>query len=370
MIPTIKVGGGARERGRQYGEAARERVHRSLEIYQEAFGEYTGWAWARVREESEAFIPAIGAHDPTALDEMRGIAEGACLEESDVLAINVRTEIMFGAGTRSRDGAGDEQPRDGCSSLALVPPATADGHTLLAQNWDWIADARDTVVIVEARPDDAPASISIMEAGLLAKISLSASGVGVVTNTLITDVDRGRPGVPYHVCLRSLRHARTMADALAALQRSNRSSSANYLVGTDGLVFDAETWPGDDSCISLLGPARGRLLHTNHFMGPGFAGHDAGLAVMPDSPLRLQRLEARLAYGDGLSRADVEDALRDHVGYPYGVCSHPDRSRPRTRQEGTVLSVVMDLTDRRLWLTDGSPCSLDFRELDCSILAG
>jgi isopenicillin-N N-acyltransferase-like protein len=383
--PTIRVVGAARERGRQYGEQARERVRRSVALYEEVFGDYAGWSWERVRAECAPFGPRIADFDSRCLEEIGGIAEGAGLPEIDVLAINVRTEVMFGAAAR-----GDARPpRDGCSAVVLMPQITADGHTLLAQNWDWIEGTRQTAVIVEARPDDGPACIAIMEAGLLAKMGLSAAGIGLTTNTIISDLDRGEPGVPYHVCLRSVLAAPTMADALGGLLRGRRSSSANYLVAShDGLAFDAETWPGDGACMTVGVPAAGRILHTNHFIAPGFAHRDRGLELMPDSPLRLQRLQAllgeppadapsgagrpagRAADGDraGLGRADIEAALGDHAGHPWGVCNHPDGTQVPVHQEGTILSVVMDLTERRLWLADGNPCRTAYRELDTSLL--
>lgn len=384
--PTVRVSGGPRERGRQYGEQARDRVRRSVELYEEVFADYAGWSWERVRAECAPFGPRIADFDSRYLEEIGGIAEGADLPEIDILAINVRTEVMFGASSRG-DGT---PPRDGCSAVALLPQITADGHTLLAQNWDWIEGTRQTAVVLEALPDDGPAYIAIMEAGLLAKMGLSAAGIGLATNTVISDLDRGDPGVPYHVCLRSVLSAPTMADALGGLMRGRRSSSANYLLAShDGLAFDAETWPGDGACMTVTTPQAGRLLHTNHFIAPRFPHRDRGLELMPDSPLRLQRLQALLGEPPadapagaaraggradpdeataGLGRADIEAALKDHAGHPWGVCAHPDATQVPVHQESTILSVVMDVTERRLWLADGNPCGAPYRELDTAIL--
>lgn len=365
--PTLEVSGGPRERGRQYGEAARERVHRSVELYRDVFADYVGWSWERVRVECAPFAAEVAARDERFLEEIGGIAEGAGLPEIDLLAINVRTEVMFGAAARG-DGT---PPRDGCSAVALLPEVTADGHTLLAQNWDWIEGTRQTAVVVRARPDDGPAYVAVMEAGLLAKMGMSAAGIALTTNTLISGLDRGEPGVPYHVCLRSVLSAPTPADALGGLMEGRRSSSANYLVAShEGLAFDAETWPGDATCMTVTIPEAGRLLHTNHFIAPRFPHADTGLASMPDSPLRLQRLRAKLGAGvpPGFTRADLEAALRDHAGHPYGVCAHPDLSAVPVHQEGTILSVVMDVTERRIWLADGNPCEVPYRELDTGVL--
>ena len=125
---------------------------------------------------------------------------------------------------------------------------------------------------------------------------MNAAGLGLVTNTLVSDRDVGEVGVPYHVCLRSLLDASTIVDALARLQRARRSSSANYLLAhADGLAVDVEGTPGDCANLLLEEPRDGVITHTNHFVSPRFAGRDTGLGLMPDSFFRLQRLERRRA---------------------------------------------------------------------------
>jgi len=95
VYPRISVEGGARERGRRHGEAVRERVRRSVDAYAEVFAHHAGWDRARVRAAAAGFRAPIAAHGAKYLEELYGIAEGAHVDELDVLAINVRTEIMF-----------------------------------------------------------------------------------------------------------------------------------------------------------------------------------------------------------------------------------------------------------------------------------
>ena len=121
MFPWIEVAGGARERGRQYGEAARERVRRSVAAYDEVFAHAAGWDPARVRAEAEGFRAPIAAHGAKYLEELRGIAEGAAVTELDVLAINLRTEIICARRARAT-------PRGrGCRSSAPRSPRCRAG---------------------------------------------------------------------------------------------------------------------------------------------------------------------------------------------------------------------------------------------------
>ncbi|MCC6224611.1 MAG: peptidase C45 [Thermoleophilia bacterium] len=366
--PHVRVQGGPRERGRSYGEQARERVRRSLEAYAEVFGHYAGWSWERVVAAARPYEAPIAAFGGKYVEELRGLAEGAAVPFGDVLALNVRTEVMFAAKARQADAQAPPL-RDGCSAFAVLPSASANGHTLAGQNWDWLLHSFDTVVVLEASQPDAPGFVTVVEAGLLAKAGLNSSGLAVMTNALVTDDDRGEPGVPYHVLLRAILDAESCSDALATIQRSRRSSSASYLIAhEDGLAVEVEAAPGDFSRLFLVFPERGVLLHTNHFVSPSFDRRDVGLWVMPDSPFRLERLRARIEASGPLTVEALAEALADHANHPNGVCCHPDGRFPEAERGATVASLVIDVDARRLWLADGPPCTASYRELDCGEL--
>lgn len=359
--PHVAVEGAPRERGRQYGEQARDRVRLSIDAYREVFASLAGWDWDRVTAEARRFEAPIEAYGAKYAEELRGIGEGAGVPLEDVLAINVRTEVMFAARARQAVAAGLGE----CSSFAALPGASAEG-TLVGQNWDWLLHSFDTVVVLEARQDDGPDFVTVVEAGLLAKTGMSSSGIGLATNALVTDADRGEPGVPYHVLLRAILDAETISDALAALQRAPRSSSAGYLLAhDDGIAAYVEAAPGDFSQLYLLHPEAGLLLHTNHFLSERFRGKDVSLWAIPDSPFRLARLRSLLEGENGSLTVDTfEGALADHAGYPSAICCHPDARHASHDQGATVVSAIMALDERRLRLSDGSPCQTGYRTLD------
>jgi len=358
-FPRVRIEGGPQERGHRYGAQAADRVRRSIDAYREVFQAYAGWDWEAVTEHARAYADPIARFDPVYLEEIRGIAEGAGVDEADVLAINVRTEVMFAAKARDADRRVGE-----CSAFAVTPGRSADGHTLIGQNWDWLLHSSETVVVVEARQPDRPDYVTVVEAGLLAKTGMNSSGIGLVTNALVSADDRGVPGVPYHVALRAILDAETISDAYAVLQRASRSSSANYLIAhRDGQAVNIEGAPGDFSALHLTFPDDGLVLHTNHFASGGLKGRDVGLWVMPDSPFRLHRLREQLG-APSLSLKDARQALSDHAGHPSGVCCHADERWDRYEQGQTVASVLMDLDERRMWVADGRPCSAAYDEAD------
>jgi isopenicillin-N N-acyltransferase-like protein len=358
MIPRIRVAGTPHERGRQYGAAVRDRVHLSVQAYQRVFTHYAGWDWPAVRRAAAGFEAPIAAFRPAYLDEMRGIAEGAGLDLADVLAINVRTEVMYAAKARQAPLAARTWRRlpAECSAFAVVPD-------LLGQNWDWLLHSAQTLVVLEVRQDDGPDFVTVVEAGLLAKAGLNAAGLGLVTNALVTDADTGTPGLPYHVLLRAILDCATVTEALQVLQAGPRSSSANYLIAhASGAALNVEAAPGDFTRVYPLFPDQGLLLHTNHFLSPRLHPVDVSLWAMPSSAVRLQRLRAGAQTCATLD--DFRALLADHADYPHSICSHPDPADHPLEQGATIASVLMDLTARRVWLAAGNPCQIPYAELD------
>lgn len=349
----VRVRGTAHERGVQYGEQARDRIRGSVDAYRRVFRHYADWDWPKVRQEAARFEAPVAEFRPDVVAEMRGIADGAGIDFLDVLAINVRTEVMFAARARQAGLLMRE-----CSSFAVLPSEPA-GPVLIGQNWDWLVHARDTVIVLDVWPEDGPRLMTVVEAGLLAKAGLNEAGLGLATNALVTDADLGEPGLPYHVLLRAVLDCGTVTDALTVLQSGRRSSSANYLVAhASGSALDFEAAPGDFTRIYPLYPSGGVLLHTNHFQAPSPHATDLGLWAMPDTAVRLQRLQALVT-----SRAkagDLREVLTDHADRPHGICAHGVPGASELEQGATIASLVMDLGTKQMWLASGVPCTTPF----------
>jgi isopenicillin-N N-acyltransferase-like protein len=366
--PTIFAAGGPGDRGRAYGSQAAERVRRSIEIYTGVFRSYAGLGWAEARERARAFVDPIDAYDPELLPEMAGIAEGSGLELEDVLALNLRTEMMFGVphATGFTPWAGG-QPRAGeCTAIVALPEATADGHTLIAQNWDWKPAMRDTTVLLVEAPDQGPAFASVVEAGLVAKTGLNEAGIGLVTNTLTCDQDLAAPGVPYHALLRRILRSGSLGEAMNAILAARRSASGNFVIAhRGGEAVDLETTPGGVDHVFVSwpateGPAAGTIVHANHFCDARFAFRDEGLIDGADSLVRQRRAE-RATLERPITLGGVQQALSDHFDAPNSVCTHdrPDDVQPEL-DYATLSSVVMDLGSGTMWISAGRPCDTPY----------
>src|SRR6185437_7185269 len=159
-IQHVRVEGSGYQRGFQYGQQAAGRVRRSVQAYRLTFEHFAGWDWGTVRREAARFEAPIQAFRPAYLEEMRGIADGAGLDPTDVLAINVRTEVMYAAKARNAPTKANAPTRAKtpaeCSAFARVPAPGQAGPALIGQNWDWLLHSAEAIVVLEVRQDEGP----------------------------------------------------------------------------------------------------------------------------------------------------------------------------------------------------------------------
>ena len=205
MFPVIEVSGSAFERGRIHGERARGRVERSLANYARLFA-FVGLPWREAQRRATPFRDVIGNFDAALLEEIEGIAKGAGRPFAELLTLNVRTEVL---PPSFLTGADDGE----CTAIVVSREASATGEALLAQNWDWVGSQRDSMVLLRVEAGDAPACVTLTEAGMLGKIGLNELGFAVGLNIIRSVHDHSAPGVPVHVLLRALLKRRSVRDA-------------------------------------------------------------------------------------------------------------------------------------------------------------
>jgi isopenicillin-N N-acyltransferase-like protein len=314
------------------------------------FRHHTGLSWPQVRARAEAFADPIDAYDARLLPELEGIAEGAAVDAEDVLALNVRTEVMFGM-----------RPTE-CTALCA---AGGDApRALLAQNWDWKPGTRETCVLLVQAPREAPASVTFVEAGLLAKCGMNEAGIGVAANALTSTLDRGAPGVPFHAILRRILTSSSFDEAVDAVRSPRRASSANYLVASrGGRAADLEALPGDRALVAVQEGER--LAHANHFVRrppPGVRDLER-FAAATTSTARQEAADRAIA--DASSLEDLLATLRDHEA---PVCRHASPDDPPEEADETIAAIAMDLAAGSLWITQGPPCTAEVERLDLGTL--
>jgi isopenicillin-N N-acyltransferase-like protein len=346
--PLIDVAGPPRERGRQYGEQARVRILRGIEHYGAQL-DAGGLGWAGIRKLVASFEPTIDGFDPTYLDEMRGIAEGAGVEYAAVVMLNARTEILKLADPRTAQAAADAKPvpspdkdPDGCTGVIALPATTAAGHLIHAQNWDWKAECAETAVILRIRRDDGPDILTFTEAGGLARSGLNTAGIAITANYLESDRDYRQTGVPLALLRRKVLEQSQLALAMRTVYGTPKSASNNLMVShVGGIAIDFECVPDETFQVHAQD---GLIVHANHFQSPVALSKvkDTGVFNTPDSLYRDLRVRELLTPAVGrITRASVKHALFDDYQTPWSVC-RPPRKNTSNNLSATVAMIVME----------------------------
>lgn len=321
-------------------------MKKNLETYMKRFRHY-GLSRKTVLATARKFKPIFDKYDREMLEEMNGLAASTDCMLEEILALNVRYELIWGSWA-------------GCTSIAVQPESSQDKHVLVAQNWDWIDSVGDYCHTWRIVGKNRPSVLCFTEAGIVGpKIGMNSSGLSLNINGLVSAEDGVKMGVPFHLITRRILNSTSMSEVFEFLEGIDRAGSANYLIGhTEGEVIDVEAGPNR---LGYLYPNDGFFVHTNHFLSMNL--EDVGRKRFPDSVVRYFRCQHLLRKDEGISVNNLQSILRDHFNYPYSICFHPDESKAPEEREQTNASFITDLTDQVMWVAKGPPCKNRFKKL-------
>jgi len=356
-IPVIHAAGTPFQCGETVGRALRDAIKANIPDYLDIFHHVAGAGRDDVYAYARKLPPAIQAYAPKLIDEMQGLAAGAGVTFEDILVLNARTEIMAGIMAGRKGGGPDE-----CTSIATLPEVTANGHTLMGQNWDWIVTVASRTALIRLEQEGHPRALVFTEAGIVGKIGCNEHGIGVCANRLTSSHDKGEIGVPWHIQLRKAMAAPNMHRAIQAVVQPKRGASGMFMIGAKGgEAIVLETTPTDFG--SLL-PEDGILTHSNHYLCPELKAVDtrkSGSALTLIRHARARRLMARES--GAITLESYKRVLRDHFSYPQAICRHADESDPLADRTLSAASILMDLDSGEMQIAAGPPCENDYQSL-------
>jgi isopenicillin-N N-acyltransferase like protein len=264
----------------------------------------------------------------------------------------------------------EHSPLIGCTTFALAPEATADGHVIVARAFDFEAGEavdRDKAVFL-VREDGAIPFASVAWPGFLGVVTgMNAEGVVMVVHGARAR-DPATEGMPVAFSLReALEHGRSTAEVVRIL-RSQRVLVSHIVFVADAHADFAivERAPGIEPYVRRASASIGV---TNHFEGP-LAADPKNVRVRKSttSVARRERLDELLERVDARS-ATPEGALailRDHRCAGGVPCDLGDR-----RTIDALIAthgIVADLTAGVLWVGVGPNLSGKFVRLDLRAL--
>lgn len=361
----VRAAGSPKEVGEAHGRAAKALIAENIALYFRRFREEWGLSREAVLDRTRRYERVIRDADAGYAEAMEGVAVASNQDIRDVVALNVRYEIVYSAYSEKGRAEAAVRAPSGCTAFALLPERTSNGHLIMAQNWDWISGVRG--IILETHLDGKPGILGFTEAGIVgAKIGFNEAGVGLLINGLVSNLDAwDRLAMPFHVRCGRILQARDLDEAARTVREATGSCSSNFLIGEAGnraaRVVDLEASPDG---VAEIPPSEGALVHANHFCRASELGlWEPLLEERTSTFLRHRRMEELLtavSRATKISLADVKSYLRDHEGRPNSICRHPEAQRPASEWYETVASIILDVTSRRLLVANGAPCEAGY----------
>ena len=342
-IPLFRFEGSYREVGHGIGEACADVLQRAVAFDQDL---PAGRSRAAQLALAGRYRDLTADAMPWVLEELDGAAQGA---DVDPLALFARTVEEIWYAPRTPAGGAPTEGR--CSDLVAVPPATADGHVLVAHNNDLSPRYRDDLVAIERTIPGDPTVFTIGD-GVWISVGWSSAGLSLTGNELSPNDER--IGIPRELQVRAmLRDASLDAMVGTALRHDRASSYNNVLASSDGSVVNVE---GSATMVELTEPdEHGHLVHTNHYVCDAMLGYEGDPAYAKRSAIRYGRAAELLAAqpDGGVTEDGLREILSDHEHAPDSLCRHETSDH-----DGSVTCFwcVADVTDMRITFGRGNPC--------------
>ncbi len=362
-IEIIEISGTPYERGRKYGEIAKNRIQKAIKdwkIYihrnylrnpEDCLKDFLNYA---------DFQGAIDKWAPGMLEEVRGIADGAEIDFETMYALQLGDEEMV-YGFKECKWKKDVETGKNCSALGIFGQKGLPSY--LAQNIDIPAWSRGHQIFLKIDYGEFQVMMLTI-AGMVACTGINSWGLGVCVNTLF-DLDHRSDGVPVAFAIRRVLEMESFAKAANILKSIKHASGQNYIIG-DASEIGAFECSAEKVARYIPDSDMSRVFHTNHpfvnndidFFEKYQSHQSASFQVEGpnNSEIRYEALERRLGkHHDTISIDDIKETLR----------SHDDPHNPICVDVPTVLtfgSVIYELIERpKLHVTAGAPCKSKYQ---------
>ena len=348
FLKKIEIHGPHRQMGQQMGEACIDEVRHSIEnahVLLDTAHNSLQLSWSAARIQARKYIPFAEERYPQYIEELHGIAEGAGVAFDDVCVVNVMEAVTVDALHLTK-----------CTSLAVNQERTQNGHVLLAHNEDWVPEDEGDVFLIEARPDDEPPFMAMTYGCLLPNIGFNAYGIGQCIDSVYPN--DCRIGVPRLIYSRAVLAARSLDEAIRVMLVPQRAAGYNHLLAHEsGELYNVEVSAHQ---FGLLSSDDGSIAHTNHYVDVEMRRVEHEPDELISTRVRYFRAVRLLRQTQLHTLESLTQILKDHVNYPDSICNHATIGDPLDREK-TVCSLVMDLTDRRMYAAWGNPCEHQYQ---------
>lgn len=325
-MKQIVLKGSAKDRGYSHGKQMREDIRAVLDYYQPRFP----LDRHKLQEHVDLLMEKVTAFKPEYKEEMDAIGAASGVEPFWIYCINARSELM-------------SSPIE-CSSIAF--PANG----ILGQNWDWADALEGHLALADIELTSGSRILTMTEPGMLGKIGMNSSGLGVCLNILPTN--EKLTGLPVHILLRSLLECKDIGEAKGLIESHGAGKASHVLVANKMEALAAELAPAQPWFQSTR---QRSYVHTNHYFQPGQAQPNEATCT----ETRLRKIQEAIKKG-GVLDINKMRLLLDNNEQPYPIL-RPYSYHPLTGKNGTLVTLMMDLGQNQMLLREGHNPQVNFQ---------
>jgi len=351
-LPIIYVKGSHRAIGQQIGEAMRPQVQHSIDNARqlvETTYSNLQLTWESAKIQAKKYVPFAQERYPLYVEELYGMAEGANVNLTELAVVNALEAVTTDALHLTK-----------CTSLAVNEQNTAKKNVLVAHNEDWLPGDEPDVFIVRAQPDDEPGFLAMTYGGLLPNVGFNEAGIAQCCDTVYPNDTR--IGIPRVIVSRAVLGARTIGQAIRYTLVPLRAAGYNHLIAHEsGEMYNVEVSARN---FNILYATDGYLAHTNNYLSPNMESIEENRDELIHTRVRYFRALHLLRETSKHTTKTLEAILKDHVNYPDSICNHSVFDLDPMDREKTIVSMIMDLTDRKMEVAWGNPCKNQYHTYD------
>lgn len=330
--------------GRQLGEGMRAPIQHSIEnarILIDGLFDTLQLNWEGAKNQARKYMPFAQERYPQYVDELAGMAEGANVNLTELMVVNALEAVTMDALHLTK-----------CTSLAVNGDSTSTRQVLVAHNEDWLPEDEPDVYIIRMKPEDEPAILAMTYGGLLPNVGLNEAGIAQCCDTVYPSDTR--IGIPRVVVSRAVLAARTIGQAIRSTLVPLRAAGYNHLLAHEsGELYNVEV---SAHAFDVLYGLEGCLVHTNHYLSPKMIPIEDNSDELVHTRVRYFRALHLLKQRRSHSVETIQEILCDHVNFPDSICNHSIFDLDPRDREKTVVSLVMNLTERSMQVAWGNPC--------------
>lgn len=347
-LEIIEVKGSHLAMGRQLGEGMRVQIQHSIENAQiliDGLFDTLQLNWDGAKNQARKYMPFAQERYPQYVEELRGMAEGANVDLTEIMVVNALEAVTMDALHLTK-----------CTSLAVNVDSTAAQQVLVAHNEDWLPEDEPDVYIVRMKPEDEPAILAMTYGGLLPNVGFNEAGIAQCCDTVYPSDTR--IGIPRVVVSRAVLAARTIGQAIRSTLVPLRAAGYNHLLAHEsGELYNVEV---SAHHFDVLYGFEGYLVHTNHYLSSKMIPIEDSSEELVHTRVRYFRALHLLSQTRSHTVGSIQGILCDHVNFPDSICNHSIYDLDPRDREKTVVSLVMNLTDRSMQVAWGNPCKNSF----------